>query len=81
MAVVIQLFAFLGAPLASHSPLRGQSPECQERCLTQHTEKMRRPAEWYGTSKDKLHYQDEVESLGLEYEKCLENCRTLYPVK
>jgi hypothetical protein len=66
---------------ASGTPQRGQFPQCQEECLKRHNEKMHKLAEEYKATGNSLQYQDAVEAQGLEYEKCLDNCRLPYPVK
>jgi hypothetical protein len=42
---------------------------------------MHRIAEKYKKTENQLQYQDDVESQGLEYEACLDQCRQVYPVK
>lgn len=86
MRIVVLMVAALSsvlftAPFASGTARRGQFPECQEECLAKHNEKMHKLAEQYKTDGNKLQYQDDVESLRLEYEACLKNCRQVYPVK
>ena len=60
---------------------RGDEPQCQEKCLTHHSEKMSLLAQEYMKRRDKREYQDQVESELNHYSRCLTNCREVLPIK
>jgi uncharacterized protein YpmS len=60
---------------------RGDEPQCQEGCLTHHSERMGILAQEYMKTRDKSKYQDQVEKELQTYSRCLTNCREVLPVK
>jgi hypothetical protein len=60
---------------------RGRAPECQEECLTKHTEKMHEAVRKYKETGNRLDYQTNIKRLLNEYGSCLDNCHDPYPVK
>jgi hypothetical protein len=66
---------------AGGKPTRGDGPVCQEGCLQEHTQKMKKFSEDLARTGDRIAYQDQVEQAEKGYAQCLTNCRELIPVK
>jgi hypothetical protein len=60
---------------------RGETPQCQEECMSVHNVRMKLLSEDYTKTGDKMKYQDEVTAETSSYFQCLTNCRELVPVK
>ena len=72
---------FLSPVCVSAETQRGHEPQCQQDCLTHHSEKMSRLAQEYMKTGDKKQYQDQIESELQNYSRCLTNCREVLPIK
>jgi hypothetical protein len=57
------------------------TPQCQEVCLRNHSERMKQLAEGYSKSLNRMDFQDKVEEEVRNYSRCLTECRVLLPVK
>jgi hypothetical protein len=71
-------FVFSAAPAKTK---RGDTPHCQEECLTHHREMMGQLSQEYLKTGNKMKYQDGVEEEVVNYSRCLTECREVLPVK
>ncbi len=74
------LLVFLTA-VGHAAPKRGDAPQCQADCLTQHRIKMDKLTQDYELTRNRVDYQEKVDKTVAEYFSCIENCKEPYPVK
>ncbi len=82
LLALILYTAFMMATDASEpAKKRGDYPRCQTVCLDQLEKRMTELSEGYKKTGDRLAYQERVEQAGLDYDRCIQDCKELLPVK
>ena len=69
-------------PGAVHAaPKRGDAPHCQAECNAEHGEAVKRLIDDYNRTGNKPEFQERLDHAVKTYGECIENCKTLIPVK
>lgn len=84
LSAILLLFAFstgLQPAYPNDKPTRGDYPKCQEECLSRLNKRMTELSDMYNKTENKLQYEELVDQARDDYDRCITNCRKIYPVK
>ncbi len=60
---------------------RGDAPRCQIDCGTAHRKAVKKLIDDYNRTGDKKEFQDRFDHAVKIYSECIENCKTVVPIK
>ena len=66
---------------AGEKGTRGDYPRCQEECLSHLNKHMTEASDDYKKTANRLLYAELVGQARDDYDRCIDNCREIYPVK
>ena len=60
---------------------RGDAPHCQSECNAEHQDAVKQLVDEYNKTGNKIDFQERLDHAVKVYCECIENCKTLLPVK
>ena len=81
VVAVLVLFLSILPVIGYTAAKRGDAPQCQTECLTQHRSNVRKLINNYEKTQSKADFQERVDKAVEAYRMCIENCKELMPVK